>query len=141
MKIAYLHVENLKDCYNEQNDGSYNFLDKEVGQGRGPFAWLDENYTNWFVNNLEQPDVLCFNGKYYEYGNKGWRKATLNDLNLINKPVETTNEQAIKCAYVLKSNPEKILIGIVDKTKDIFENIKNIEDFLKDKITAFTFLG
>ena len=104
MKIAYLHVDNLKSCYNKQNDGSFSFLDKEVGVGRGTFSWLDENNVNWFVNNQEV-DVLCFNGKYYEYGKDGYRKATLNDLKLINKPVETTNEQPkVYCQAKYKAN-------------------------------------
>ena len=64
-----------------------------------------------------------------------------NYLKLINKPVSTTNEQPIKCAYSLKSNPEKILIANLNPKKDAFENIAELEEFLKDKIVAFTIIG
>jgi hypothetical protein len=102
MKIAYLHLVNLDEHYSEQNDGSYSFLDKEIGIGKGNFKWLDENHVNWFANNFKSPDLLCFNGKYYKYS--GYDKHTLKELELINKPVTTTNEQPIcECCLTNKA--------------------------------------
>jgi hypothetical protein len=90
---------------------------------------------------IEKYIIKEMNGNKYYTKNEIKNHADNILMKIINKPVETTNEQPINCAYVLKSNPEKVLIGIVDKTKDGFENIKTIEDFLKDKVIAYTFIG
>ncbi len=82
--VAYLHVLNIEDYYNhEKNDGTFSFLDEEVGLSAGNFIWLTNKYKHWFSQHNYQPDLLYFNGKYYLFGENGNDKSTLNDLKKI----------------------------------------------------------
>lgn len=95
LKIAYLYP-----AYSNKSGDYTNLLNERVGDGQGNFHWLNENNKNWYIDTQENPDLLFFNGKYYKYGKDGYRKSTLNSLELINKPVETTNRQP-KCKCVV----------------------------------------
>lgn len=117
LKIAYLYPE-----YSNKSGDYTHLLDERVGDGQGNFKWLNKDNRNWYIDTQENPDLLFFNGKYYKYGKDGHRKATLNSLELINKRVETTNEQPIEFDKLSKTKQNLLLtcyyaIKCVDDSK------------------------
>ncbi len=133
LKIAYLYP-----AYSNKSGDYTDLLDERVGDGQGNFHWLNENNKNWYIDTQENPDLLFFNGKYYKYGKDGHRKSTLNSLELINKPVETTNEQPL---YDLKTwfedQEEENLIYYGNNGKDVEIQLYGMSIYLKPDGTYF----
>lgn len=76
--VCYLTVEDYPVDGDE--------LNQEVGQGRGSFVWKDKDGTPWYAEHFDNPDVLCYEGKYYLYGENGYRKQSLSEMKEVNFP-------------------------------------------------------
>ena len=63
--------------------GDYSeLLDERCGCGQGNFNWMNFENKNWFINTQNNPEFIFFNGIYYIYGKDGYRKSSLNELEI-----------------------------------------------------------
>jgi nicotinamide phosphoribosyltransferase len=122
IKIAYLkrkfekescsddRIEELRNLYKLKQDEFLKYTTEDYyTQLNDGWYWLDKNNQHWFGNNNENPEIFVYEDKYFVFGENGYRKQILSDLETISSNefkgvIEllwdtfggTTNEQGFK---------------------------------------------